>query len=166
MALTLLALVAVGWLAQGRRRTAASAALRVGAHNGVAGLAIGASLASGSTVLATLLTMAFALHRTLVALGLQLDETSGGAVRPVWWGLLALAVLPALVGVLVGGHAFAPRWAALALAAGAGAILHVTVGTALLLAHRAQRGDRTATVLCGLALGLTVMYASTLLVEP
>lgn len=164
--LILLLLVGIGWLGQGRSRPNMATALRLGAHNGSAGLAIGASLASGRIMFAALLTAAFVLHRTLLALGLEADRATAGAAPTTLPGLWALAVLPAVVGVLAGGHAFAPRWAAVALAAGAGAILHVLCGTAVLLAHRAQRGDRTATALYGLAVGLSVMYASTLLVDP
>jgi hypothetical protein len=164
--LTLLLLLGIGRLGQGWSRPTAATALRLGAHNGSSGLAVGASLASGSTMFAALLAAAFVLHRTLLALGLEADRATGGAAPATSPGLWALAVLPAVAGVLAGGHAFAPRWAAVALAAGAGAILHVLCGTAVLLAHRAQRGDRTATALYGLAVGLSVMYASTLLVDP
>ena len=64
---------------------------------------------------------------------------------PTFVGLAALAGLPAVAGVWLGSYAFAPHWAALAMAVGAGAIFQVVVEVGLLLLRRArsqgQRGD-------------------------
>ena len=58
--------------------------------------------------------------------------------------LAALAGLPAVAGIWLGSYAFAPHWAALALAVGAGAIFQVVVevGCCSLRRARSQGGQR------------------------
>ena len=66
-----------------------------------------------------------------------------------------------------GSYAFAPHWAALAFAVGAGAILQVIVEVGLLLARRSARPDGrgAATAASGVVAGVVVMYATALLVQ-
>jgi zinc transporter ZupT len=88
---------------------------------------------------------------------------------PVFIALAALAGLPAVAGIWLGSYAFAPHWAALAFAVGAGAILQVIVEVGLLLARRSARpegrGAATATAASGVVAGVAVMYATALLVQ-
>jgi zinc transporter, ZIP family len=86
---------------------------------------------------------------------------------PTLVALAALAGLPAVAGIWLGSYAFAPHWAALAFAIGAGAILQVIVEVGLLLARRSarQEGRGVATVASGVVAGVAVMYATALLVQ-
>jgi ZIP family zinc transporter len=83
-------------------------------------------------------------------------------------GLVGLAGLPAVLGLWFGTFAFTNHWAALALALGAGAILHVIIEVGLLL--RRQIGQRTqsrsyAVIFGGLVVGVALMYLTGLLVQ-
>jgi zinc transporter, ZIP family len=88
---------------------------------------------------------------------------------PTLVSLATLAGLPAVAGIWLGSYAFAPHWAALAFAVGAGAILQVVVEVGLLLARRGARpegrGAATATAASGVVAGVVVMYATALLVQ-
>jgi ZIP family zinc transporter len=168
----------------GRRRAtgfhaAFLVALGIGLHNLGEGLAIGAAYAIGSLALGASLIVGFALHNTTEGLAIVApvagEETEGGhaatrkagerrrrLVRLAGLGLLAGA--PAILGAWVGASAFYPSAAALMLGVGAGAIARVIVQIAP--AIRDERGRLLhGLAAAGLLAGLTVMYATGLLVS-
>lgn len=169
------ALSFAGLMAVGRRRGGAlsglplafSIALGIGLHNLGEGLAIGSAFATGATALGTFLVFGFTLHNLTEGVGIVaplVDEAPG---LPAFAALAALAGLPAVAGIWIGGYAFSPHWAALALAVGAGAILQVIVEVSALLARRARSEGRSwtsGTALAGIASGVAIMYATALLV--
>jgi zinc transporter ZupT len=170
-ALTTLVLYAVG--RRGGRTPrgmalAVSIALGIGLHNLGEGLAIGSAFATGAAALGTFLVLGFTLHNVTEGVGVVaplLDDRPG---LPAFAGLAALAGLPAVAGVWLGSYAFAPHWAALALAVGAGAILQVVVEVAALLLRRGRaegRAGLTASGLLGVTAGVAVMYGTALLVQ-
>jgi ZIP family zinc transporter len=83
-------------------------------------------------------------------------------------GLALLAGAPAILGMWLGSLASSPQWSALALAIGAGAILQVIVEVGAYL-RRSDGGWKAASVpvsvIAGLAAGLSVMYATAVLVK-
>jgi zinc transporter, ZIP family len=91
--------------------------------------------------------------------------------RPPLWLFPALTLLaggPATLGLWLGSLAFAPQWAALALAIGAGAILQVVVEVGTFVARSDKRGAATflsVPTMAGLAFGVTLMYATAMLVK-
>lgn len=171
------ALTAAMLLALGRRRggrlegvpLATAIALGIGLHNLGEGLAIGSAFATGAAALGTFLVLAFTLHNITEGIGIVAPLVEGQPRLPVLAALAALAGLPAVAGVWLGSYAFAPHWAALALAIGAGAIFQVIVEVGFLLARRRAgpegRGIMTATAAGGVAAGVAVMYATALLVQ-
>ena len=171
------ALTAALLLALGRRRggkleglpLATAIALGIGLHNLGEGLAIGSAFATGAAALGTFLVLGFTLHNITEGIGIVAPLVEGRPRLPVFAALAALAGLPAVAGVWLGSYAFAPHWAALALAVGAGAILQVIVEVSLLLARRAGagvgRGAVTATAAGGVVAGVAIMYATALLVQ-
>jgi hypothetical protein len=82
-------------------------------------------------------------------------------------GLALLAGAPAIVGMWLGSLALTPQWAALALAIGAGAILQVfvEVGAFVLRGQGGAARALTPANFAGLALGVTLMYATGMLVK-
>lgn len=158
---------------QGRRLEglplAAAIAFGIGLHNLGEGLAIGSAFATGAVALGTFLVLGFTLHNITEGIGIVAPLVEDRPRLPVFAGLAALAGLPAVAGVWLGSYAFAPHWAALALAVGAGAILQVIVEVGLLLVRRARpeagRGTVTATTTGGVVAGVAVMYATALLVQ-
>jgi zinc transporter, ZIP family len=170
------ALAALLLLVAGRRRggtpqgvaLATAIALGIGLHNLGEGLAIGSAFATGATALGSFLVLGFTLHNVTEGVGIVAPLIEERPRLPVFLALAALAGLPAVFGVWLGSYAFAPHWAALALAVGAGAIFQVIVEVGLLLVRRARsdgRGVMGATAAGGVAAGVVLMYATALLVQ-
>lgn len=172
-ALTAALLLVLGRRHGGRRLEgvplATAIAFGIGLHNLGEGLAIGSAFATGAAALGTFLVLGFTLHNITEGIGIVAPLIGGRPRLPLFVGLAGLAGLPAVAGVWLGSYAFAPHWAALALAVGAGAILQVVVEVGLLLARRreAPEGARTLPVAAagGVVTGVAVMYATALLVQ-
>ena len=142
-------------------------ALGIGLHNLGEGLAIGAAFASGSAALGTFLVIGFTLHNITEGIGIAAPIARE---RPRLWhfvGLAALAGLPAVLGVWIGGFAYNNLAAALFLALGAGAIAQVVYEVGRLIARQSREDGSPAlsgATFGGLAAGIAIMYATALLV--
>jgi zinc transporter, ZIP family len=142
-------------------------ALGIGLHNLGEGLAIGAAFALGEAALGTFLVIGFTLHNITEGIGIAAPIARE---RPRWWhfvALAALAGLPAVLGVWIGGFIFNALVAAIFLALGAGAIAQVVYEVGRLIVR--QSHDEGAPLLspatfAGLAAGIVIMYATALLV--
>lgn len=147
---------------------ATAIALGIGVHNFGEGLAIGSAFATGSAALGSFLVLGFTLHNLTEGVGIVAPMIGR---RPRLWvfaALAALAGLPAVAGVWLGGFALSPHWAALAFAVGAGAILQVIVEVGGLLMRSDRREGRawlSGTSLSGIGVGAGAMYATALLVQ-
>lgn len=140
-------------------------ALGIGVHNMGEGLAIGGAVAAGEAALGAFLVLGFTLHNVTEGIGIAAPLLRERVRWGRWIGLVALAGLPAVLGILLGSRAVAPQWTALCFAIGAGAILQVLIEVAGLL-WRSGRDPALRTTLGGGALaGVAVMYATSLLVQ-
>jgi zinc transporter, ZIP family len=169
--LTFLALIALGSRSKGRTISRLGVsyriALGIGLHNLGEGLAIGAAFALGEAALGTFLVIGFTLHNITEGIGIAAPIARE---RPKLWhfvALAALAGLPAVLGVWIGGFIFNNLAAALFLAIGAGAIAQVVYEVARLIAR--QSNEEGAPLLSpatfgGFAAGVVIMYATALLV--
>ncbi len=169
---TWLLLQAVGGVGRGatggerdsRIRLAFLIAVGIGLHNFGEGLAIGAAYAQGAVSLGAFLIVGFMIHNTTEGLGIVApiarDEPRLTTLAAA--GLIAGA--PTIAGAWLGGLAYSPLLATIALGVGAGAILQV-VGV-LYRAVARQAGGTVWTPLnaLGVAAGIAVMYATGLLV--
>lgn len=147
---------------------ATAIALGIGLHNLGEGLAIGSAFATGAAALGTFLVLGFTLHNVTEGVGIVAPLIGDRPRLPVFAALAGLAGLPAVLGIWLGSYAFAPHWAALALAVGAGAIFQVVVEVGLLLLRRARSEGRpsfSGTALAGVVAGIGVMYGTALLVQ-
>ena len=148
-------------------RLATAIAVGIGLHNLGEGLAIGAAFTAGAAGLGTFLVLGFTLHNITEGS----DRRAAGEEPPplsafVWLALLAGA--PAILGMWFGSLAYSPQWAALALAVGAGAILQVIVEVGAYLWRLDERwktGSVPVNVIGGLVAGLSLMYATAVLVK-
>ncbi len=171
--LTLLGLLAterlLRWGREESSRLATSyrIALGIGLHNLGEGLAIGAAFALGETALGVFLVVGFTLHNITEGVGIAAPILRE---KPRLAHFLWLAVLgggPAILGTWVGGFAFSNLLAAVFLAVGAGAILQVVYEVTRLLLKDSARSKTpalSAPNLAGLLVGVTIMYATALLV--
>ena len=147
---------------------ATAIALGIGLHNLGEGLAIGSAFATGAAALGSFLVLGFTLHNVTEGVGIVAPLIEERPRPLIFAALAALAGLPAVAGIWLGSYAFAPHWAALALAVGAGAIFQVIVEVGLLLVRRTRaegRGVMGAAAAGGVAAGVVLMYATALLVQ-
>jgi zinc transporter ZupT len=165
------ALVAVGSGRKGRTISKLGVAYRIalgiGLHNLGEGLAIGAAFALGEAALGSFLVIGFTLHNITEGIGIAAPIARE---RPVWWHfimLAALAGLPAVLGVWIGGFVYNALLAALFLALGAGAIAQVVYEVGRLMLRQSQEEGApllSPATFGGLAAGIAIMYATALLV--
>src|SRR3546814_101387 len=130
--------------------------------------AIGSAFATGAAALGTFLVLGFTLHNVTEGIGIVAPLVESRIRIATFVGLALLAGLPAVAGVWLGSYAFAPHWAALALAMGAGAILQVLVEVGGLLIRQARRRGASwaaPSAVAGAVLGVSVMYGTALLVQ-
>jgi zinc transporter ZupT len=143
-------------------------ALGIGLHNFGEGLAIGAAFAAGVAGLGAFLVLGFTLHNVTEGIGIVAPLVDKRPPLAVFAGLALLAGAPAIPGIWLGSLSYAPQWAALALAIGAGAILQVVVEVSAYLMRSAEReGARwlSASTLAGLVAGVGIMYLTAMLVK-
>ncbi len=165
------ALLAVGARGKGREASKLGVsyriALGIGLHNLGEGLAIGAAFALGEAALGTFLVIGFTLHNITEGIGIAAPIARE---QPRWWHfvlLAALAGLPAVLGVWIGGFIFNALLAAVFLALGAGAIAQVVyeVGRLVLRQSREEGAPLLSpATFGGLVAGVLIMYATALLV--
>jgi ZIP family zinc transporter len=169
--LAFLALIAVGSRRKGQRtlrlEIAYRIALGIGLHNLGEGLAIGAAFATGSAALGTFLVIGFTLHNITEGIGIAAPIARE---RPKLWhfvALAALAGLPAVLGVWIGGFIYNNLATTVFLALGAGAIAQVIYEVGRLIMQQSAE-DQTPlfspATFSGLVGGIAIMYATALLV--
>jgi len=161
--------------AVGRRRGAPTGlalatyiALGIGLHNLGEGLAIGAAFTAGAAGLGLFLVLGFTLHNITEGIGIAAPLVKEPPPRSAFVWLALLAGAPAIVGMWFGSLAYSPQWAALALAVGAGAILQVIVEVGAYLRRLDERwktGAIPVSAIAGLVAGLSLMYATAVLVK-
>jgi zinc transporter, ZIP family len=165
------ALIAIGSGRKGRSVSRLGVAYRIalgiGLHNLGEGLAIGAAFALGEAALGTFLVIGFTLHNITEGIGIAAPIARE---RPALWHFIALAALaglPAVLGVWIGGFVYNALLASLFLALGAGAIAQVVYEVSRLIFRQSK--DEGAPILSpatfvGLIAGVAIMYATALLV--
>ena len=150
--------------APARLRLAFLIALGIGLHNLGEGLAIGAAYAQGAVSLGAFLVIGFMVHNTTEGLGIvaPIARDTPSLKTLALAGLLAGG--PTIVGAWLGGLAYTPLLATLALGIGAGAIMQVIGVLYRAVAREASGVVWTPLNALGVASGLAVMYATGLLV--
>jgi zinc transporter, ZIP family len=142
--------------------------LGIGLHNLGEGLAIGGAFAAGAAGLGTFLVLGFAFHNITEGIGIAAPLLKEPPTALTFVGLALLAGAPAIVGMWLGSLAYGALWSALALAVGAGAILQVIVEVGAYLIRSDARWSASAipiSVITGLLVGVSVMYATAVLVK-
>jgi zinc transporter, ZIP family len=141
-------------------------AIGIGLHNFGEGLAIGTSFAFGQLTLGSFLIVGFMVHNVTEGLGIAAPAADEGAALP-FSRLAALALIagaPAILGAWIGGFVASDLTAALFFGAAAGAAFEVVTEVARYVARRDPAGLRSGYAVGGFLAGIAVMYATGLLV--
>jgi len=139
-------------------------AIGIGLHNFGEGLAIGSAIGLGSIAFSSFLIVGFALHNTTEGLAIAAPLSREKNVITKLIGLGLIAGTPAIFGAWVGGFAFSPFSAVIFISIGAGAIFQVIV---IILKWIRTEGDKnlsSAAVVSGIAIGMLIMYLTSMLV--
>lgn len=165
--ITFLALIALG-----RRHGTPSGlalatfiALGIGLHNFGEGLAIGAAFAAGVAGLGAFLVLGFTLHNVTEGIGIVAPLTKERPPLAIFAALALLAGAPAIAGIWLGSLTYAPQWAALALAVGAGAILQVIVEVGAYLMRLEKDRWLSPVTFAGFVAGAAAMYVTAILTK-
>ena len=136
----------------------------IGLHNFGEGLAIGAAVGLGSIAFSTFLIIGFALHNTTegIAIAAPLSREKKVIGKLAAMGLIAGA--PAIFGAWIGGFVYSPFTSVVFLAIGAGAIFQVIVTILKWIREQGDKNLSSAAVASGFAIGMVIMYLTSILV--
>ncbi len=141
----------------------------IGLHNFGEGLAIGAAVGLGSIAFSTFLIVGFALHNTTEGIAIAAPMSRGKALigkaligKLVVLGLIAGS--PAIFGAWIGGFVYSPFTSVIFLAVGAGAIFQVIITILRWIREEGDKNLSSAAVVSGFAVGMLVMYLTSILV--
>ncbi len=136
----------------------------IGLHNFGEGLAIGAAVGLGSIAFSTFLIIGFALHNTTegIAIASPMSREKKVIGKLAAMGLIAGA--PAIFGAWVGGFVYSPFTSVIFLSIGAGAIFQVIITILKWVREEGDKNLSSAAVASGFAVGMLVMYLTSILV--
>ncbi|BDQ30309.1 metal transporter [Nitrosopumilus zosterae] len=139
-------------------------AIGIGLHNFGEGLAIGAAVGLGSIAFSTFLIVGFALHNTTEGIAIASPMSRE---KTVIWKLAAMGMIagsPAIFGAWVGGFVYSPFSSVIFLSIGAGAIFQVIITILKWIRVEGDKNLSSAAVASGFAIGMLIMYATSILV--
>ncbi|MBM2851678.1 MAG: putative metal cation transporter, partial [Candidatus Nitrosotenuis sp.] len=139
-------------------------AIGIGLHNFGEGLAIGAAIGLGSIAFSTFLIIGFALHNTTEGIAIAAPMSRGKTMIGKLAGFGMIAGAPAIFGAWVGGFVYSPFTSVLFLAIGAGAIFQVIITILKWIREEGDKNLSSAAVASGVAVGMLVMYLTSILV--
>jgi len=149
---------------QGSFAIALMVAIGIGLHNLGEGLAIGGAMVVGEVALSTFLIVGFTLHNTTEGLAIVAPMAKE---RPKISYLVLLGIIagaPAIAGTWIGGFVASPVASIVFLAIGAGAVFQVIAVIGRFISRSSDGRFFTGPTAAGLAIGMLIMYLTTLLV--
>ncbi len=136
----------------------------IGLHNFGEGLAIGAAVGLGSVAFSTFLIVGFALHNTTEGIAIAAPMSRGKLMIGKLAAMGMIAGAPAIFGAWIGGFVYSPFTSVIFLAIGAGAIFQVILILMKWLRDEGDKNFTSAPVVSGFAVGMLVMYLTSILV--
>ncbi len=136
----------------------------IGLHNFGEGLAIGAAVGMGSIAFSTFLIVGFALHNTTEGIAIAAPMSRGKLMLGKLAAMGMIAGSPAIFGAWIGGFVYSPFTTVIFLAVGAGAIFQVIVVIMKWIQEENDRNLSSFSVVSGFAVGMLVMYLTSILV--
>jgi ZIP family zinc transporter len=139
-------------------------AIGIGVHNLGEGLAIGTSFATGELQLGAFLVIGFMVHNVTEGLAIAAPATRGRVTLVRLAALALIAGAPAILGTWVGAYATNDVLTPLFFALAAGAALQVVVEVGRYVARTAPGGLRSGWAVGGYLAGIAAMWATGLLI--
>ncbi len=136
----------------------------IGLHNFGEGLAIGAAVGIGSMAFSKFLIVGFALHNTTEGIAIAAPMSRGKLMLGKLAIMGMIAGTPAIFGAWIGGFAYSPFTSVIFLAIGAGAIFQVILVLMKWIQKENDGNLSNLSVVSGFALGMLVMYITSILV--
>jgi zinc transporter ZupT len=136
----------------------------IGLHNFGEGLAIGASVGMGSIAFSTFLIVGFALHNTTEGIAIAAPMSRGKLMLGKLAAMGMIAGSPAIFGAWIGGFVYSPFTSVIFLAIGAGAIFQVIFVILKWVRDESDQKLSSFAVVSGFAVGMLVMYLTSILV--
>jgi len=136
----------------------------IGLHNFGEGLAIGAAVGMGSIAFSTFLIVGFALHNTTEGLAIAAPMSRGKLMLGKLAAMGMIAGSPAIFGAWIGGFVYSPFTSVIFLAIGAGAIFQVIFVILKWIRDENDNKLSNFAVVSGFAVGMLVMYLTSILV--
>ena len=136
----------------------------IGLHNFGEGLAIGAAVGMGSIAFSTFLIVGFALHNTTEGLAIAAPMSRGELMLGKLVAMGIIAGSPAIFGAWIGGFVYSPFTSVIFFGIGAGAIFQVIVVILKWIYDENDQKLSTMAVVSGFAVGMSVMYLTSILV--
>ena len=136
----------------------------IGLHNFGEGLAIGAAVGIGSIAFSTFLIVGFALHNTTEGIAIAAPMSRGKLMLGKLAIMGMIAGTPAIFGAWIGGFAYSPFTSVIFLAIGAGAIFQVILILMKWIQKENEGNLSNLSVVSGFAIGMLVMYLTSILV--
>lgn len=138
--------------------------IAIGLHNFGEGLAIGAAVGLGSIAFSTFLIVGFALHNTTEGIAIAAPMSQGKLMLGKLAAMGMIAGAPAIFGAWLGGFVYSPFTSVIFLAVGAGAIFQVIVVLMKWIHDENDKKLSSFAVVSGFAVGMSVMYLTSILV--
>lgn len=139
-------------------------AVGIGLHNFGEGLAIGAAIGLGQAAFSAFLIIGFALHNTTEGVAIAAPVSRSGVTLSMLGAMALVAGSPAIFGAWVGGFTYSPLSTVIFLSVGAGAIFQVITVMIRWMREDGERSFSNAYTAIGFALGMLVMYLTSVLV--
>ena len=136
----------------------------IGLHNFGEGLAIGAAVGLGSVAFSTFLIVGFALHNTTEGIAIAAPMSRGKLMVGKLAAMGLIAGAPAIFGAWIGGFSYSPFTPVIFLSIGAGAIFQVIIVIMKWIRDEGDHNLSSASVASGFAVGMLVMYLTSILV--
>lgn len=136
----------------------------IGLHNFGEGLAIGAAVGMGSIAFSTFLIIGFALHNTTEGLAIAAPMSRGKLMLGKLVAMGIIAGSPAIFGAWIGGFAYSPFTSVIFFGIGAGAIFQIILVILKWIYDENDQKLSTMPVVSGFAVGMLVMYLTSILV--
>ena len=136
----------------------------IGLHNFGEGLAIGAAVGLGSVAFSTFLIVGFALHNTTEGIAIAAPMSRGKLMIGKLAAMGMIAGAPAIFGAWIGGFSYSPFTSVIFLSIGAGAIFQVILVIMKWIRDEGDDNLSSASVASGFAVGMLVMYLTSILV--